>query len=122
VALAVLGTAVALAVGLWWVWPRTAITRENAERIREGMTLAEVEAILGGPARDEAGRRMFARVEYDRPLPASVSACEWIGKQDAVCVGFDADDRVVYVVAGRVTPPPERERGAFDRLRRQLGL
>ena len=32
----------------------SSITRANAERIHEGMTLAEVEAILGGPARDES--------------------------------------------------------------------
>jgi outer membrane protein assembly factor BamE (lipoprotein component of BamABCDE complex) len=37
----------------WLLWPRTAITRENAALIRQGMTVAEVEAILGGPARDE---------------------------------------------------------------------
>jgi outer membrane protein assembly factor BamE (lipoprotein component of BamABCDE complex) len=33
---------------------RTAITEDNAVRIRPGMTLAEVEAVLGGPARDES--------------------------------------------------------------------
>src|SRR6516165_8145364 len=36
-----------LAVGVLLLWPRTAITRENAAKIREGMTRAEVEAILG---------------------------------------------------------------------------
>ena len=33
---------------------RTAITYENYERIEIGMTQAEVEAILGGPARNES--------------------------------------------------------------------
>jgi hypothetical protein len=37
----------------WLLWPRTAITRENAVLIRQGMTVPEVEAILVGPARDE---------------------------------------------------------------------
>jgi hypothetical protein len=46
---------VALAAGAWLPWPRTAITRENVEKIQPGMTLEEAEAILGGPARDEAG-------------------------------------------------------------------
>jgi hypothetical protein len=45
---------VGLAVGLWLLSPRTAITRDNATRIREGMTLASVEVVLGGPARDES--------------------------------------------------------------------
>jgi hypothetical protein len=44
---------VALGVWGWMLLPRTAITPENAAKIKEGMTLAEVEAILGGPARDE---------------------------------------------------------------------
>jgi hypothetical protein len=35
------------------LWPRTAITRENAAKIQAGMTLPEVAALLGGPARDE---------------------------------------------------------------------
>ena len=39
---------VAVLLAAWLLWARTAITRENAERIRVGMTLAEVEAILGG--------------------------------------------------------------------------
>lgn len=52
--LSLTATVVGLAVGMWALWPRTAITRENAAKIREGMTLADVEAILGGPARDEA--------------------------------------------------------------------
>jgi hypothetical protein len=45
--------AAVLALGAWVFWPCTAITRENAAKITEGMTVAEVEALLGGPARDE---------------------------------------------------------------------
>ena len=38
----------------FWLLPtRTAITRQNAEKIQKGMTLAEVEDILGGPPRDD---------------------------------------------------------------------
>jgi hypothetical protein len=45
--------AVLVAVGAFVLWPRPdRITRENCERIREGMSLAEVEAILGGPPGD----------------------------------------------------------------------
>jgi hypothetical protein len=44
-----------LAGGAAWVHWRTptAINHENAAKIQGGMTLAEVETILGGPARDE---------------------------------------------------------------------
>jgi hypothetical protein len=38
----------------WLLWPQTAITQENAAKLRKGMTLAEVEAMLGGPARDDS--------------------------------------------------------------------
>ena len=48
--LAVAGTA----VFAYLLYPRSAINRENFEKIREGMTLAEVEAILGGEQRDES--------------------------------------------------------------------
>src|SRR5262245_11545526 len=50
----------ALGLTLWLLWPRTAITLENAARIESGMTRAQVEAILGGPARDEAGGPLVA--------------------------------------------------------------
>jgi hypothetical protein len=48
-----LATLTGLGVGGWLLWPRTAITRENAARIQNATTMADVEAILGGPARDE---------------------------------------------------------------------
>src|SRR4051812_40868610 len=47
------GAFVAGLVITWLLWPRTAITADNAAKVREGMTLAEVEALLG-PARDES--------------------------------------------------------------------
>jgi hypothetical protein len=49
-----LATLTALGVGGWMLWPQpTAITRENAAKINIGMTVAQVEAILGGPERDD---------------------------------------------------------------------
>ena len=54
--LALLATVVAVPTG-WLLWPPrpSAITWENFHRLNKtGMTLAEVEAILGGPARDVA--------------------------------------------------------------------
>lgn len=44
---------VLLGVGAWTVLPRgSAICRENYDRLTAGMSLREVEDILGGPARD----------------------------------------------------------------------
>jgi hypothetical protein len=43
-------TLAVLATGLLVAWPRSApLTRENYYRVEKGMTLAEVEAILGPP-------------------------------------------------------------------------
>jgi hypothetical protein len=71
---------VAVAVSAWLLWPRTAITRENADKIRMGMTLAEVEAILGGPARDESTGPLVVILakdddyaEDDEPVNAEIS-------------------------------------------------
>ena len=48
--MALTGLAVVVAVGVVGLWPRAdRITRENSNRIREGMCRAEVEAILGPP-------------------------------------------------------------------------
>jgi hypothetical protein len=45
---AVAGLAVLVAVGVFALWPRTErVTRENFDRIKEGMSRAEVEAIHG---------------------------------------------------------------------------
>ena len=49
----------ALGLALWLLWPReSAITEENIASIQIGMTRAQVEAILGGPARDESDGRI----------------------------------------------------------------
>jgi hypothetical protein len=124
---------VALAVAAWLLWPSTAITRENAERIRPGMTLAEVEAILGGPPRDEStGPRIK---EGDPPEAAesgiylfqlavgnarAIHPCKlWQSDGVLIRVDLDADERVTgsdWLAVRRV------HEGALDRLRRWLGL
>ncbi len=51
---AVVAVVVALS-GAWLLWPRppSAITIENAKKITIGMTLSEVETIMGGSERSE---------------------------------------------------------------------
>src|SRR5712692_7190845 len=51
IVLVIVGTTPAVLV--WFFWPCTAITRANMLKLEHGMPRAEVEAILGGPARDE---------------------------------------------------------------------
>jgi hypothetical protein len=127
------GALVATMLAAWVLWPRTAITRENAAKIQPGMTLAEVEAILGGPARDEAmgplvldqnGARPDAEAMLDElhfvlGRLGSPPLLQWQSNQVAIVLQFDA--------AGRVTechtlPLCRGDESPLDRLRRWLGL
>ena len=132
---------VALTGGGWLFWPRTDITRENAETIQVGMALAEAEAILGGPARDEAGgslvadstpaeargemAQLFANPGGDidpfrRPLYASSAATRlrWASDRAVIHVHLGPTGRVVACDSLPVRP----EEPLLHRLRRWLGL
>jgi hypothetical protein len=123
---------VALAIGVWLLWPRTAITWENYERIQIGMTLAEVEVILGGPARDEStGPLVPASPDVDdsqvdlfpvsynwRVLVRSRPMC-WTSDRLMARVDFDDAGRVAGMDHLAVRRADE---GILDRLRRWLGL
>jgi hypothetical protein len=89
-----------LVVGVWLL-PRAP---DNAAKIEEGMMLADVEAILGGPAQVEN-----AGVDDD-------GGCVryWSSETAFVQIVFDGDDRVTEVF--RVG------RGPLESLRRWLGL
>jgi hypothetical protein len=125
----------AIVVTAWLHWPRTAITRENVAKIRDGMTVAEVEDILGGPARDDSTGPvasdnqkpgndaefvvhplmidlMFGGRDAPRPL-------EWRSNETVILVQFGPHGRVIlrhYFDTRRV------QEGPFDVLRRWLRL
>jgi hypothetical protein len=106
-----------LAFAAWLLWPRTAITRENAAKIQQGMTLAEVQAVLGEPA-DPRGED--SALWPDDVIPAGsrlVVGRFWVGDDVLVVVAFDRGGRVEAVrVLGRARVT------LADRLRRWLGL
>jgi hypothetical protein len=98
VALAAL--AVVVAVGTFTLWPRPhRFTREDCRRVREGMTRAEVEALLGPPGDYRTGP-----VDYDggfvplkiTPLtmpqitPLSEDIVRWTGDSAYIAVLFDS--------------------------------
>jgi hypothetical protein len=94
------GLVVAL-VAAWLLWPRTAITRENAAKIQKGMTLAEVETILGGRARNEATGTLSVDVAdadpaemSQRRLRARALAGAWNGQGAAV---WQSDSVIIWV-------------------------
>jgi hypothetical protein len=104
--------AVVLVSGICLLWPQTpsAINRENAAKIQPGMTLEEVEAILGGSARhdfaglvssdsaaplgaDAAAARRFS----EQAPPNAVRFLRWGSETVTIDVLFDD--------AGRALPP-----------------
>jgi hypothetical protein len=75
----------------------TAITKENGRRIQKRMTLAEVEEILGGPARDEVAMKggKAKWMPLVRPMQRADDWQEWVAQDAAILVGI-TDSRVVY--------------------------
>jgi hypothetical protein len=121
-----------LGIGLWLFAPRTAITRENAARIEQGMTLAEVEAILGGPSRNDATGPVVAdedeepmRLECHQYITAMQRIAgdrgpvHWQSNRVIVSVSFGDDGRVRACSCILTRPADE---GPLDMLRRWLGL
>src|SRR5262249_2885292 len=114
-----------LGAGLWVTCQRerSPITRENAERIQLGMTLADVEAIFGGPARiDPASENSFGWfLDFQHPpkdARIAVATRAWVGRHAKVEVAVDAGGRVVSVLVHRSA----RDREPFyDSIRRNFG-
>ena len=84
------------------------LTEDNVRRLRPGMPLAEVEALLGGPAADT--------FEMPAEFPAYRWQREWREGGDSVVVLFFADGRVM-AAAGKGRPQP----GSLARLRAWIG-
>jgi outer membrane protein assembly factor BamE (lipoprotein component of BamABCDE complex) len=86
------------------------INPDSFTKIKSGMTQGQVEAILGGPPRDETGRKYQAY--------ASGSAGGWIEYWNRttcrISVVFDDDDRVLQ---SSLTCSSYRQAGLWDVLR-----
>ena len=97
----------ALGASIWSLWPRSAINLENAAKIQCGMTLADVEAILGGPARDETRGRGV--VMYPGPgmvgwelFFEDLTVAEWLSEECGIWIAFEKK-RVVKKRVANVT-------------------
>ncbi len=137
--LAVVAVVVAMAGGAWLLWPRSAITRENAAKIRVGMTLVEVQTILGGPPRDETTGPFVLDPDFVEPAGE-----DWTGTLQGRWIDFmfveppraprrvmwHSDQVVIWVrcnAAGCVNacdhfPLRRAEESPLDMLRRWLRL
>ena len=89
-----IATVAAILAFFWLIRSRTAITPENAARIREGMTEAEVEAILGGPPRDDVdgvvlvgeppAKAMGGKPDRERPFGDM-----WLSERACILILYD---------------------------------
>jgi hypothetical protein len=121
-AAAVLALPAVAGLFVWLQVPRPGMTKANYERIRLGMTLAEVEGILGGPAGDYSRRctaeRFPALVGGDGGdvvnLPDGTWKC-WRSDEGEVGVLLTPDEHVAWKEAQEYVPAP-----FLDRLRRLL--
>jgi hypothetical protein len=68
---------------------RSPVTRAAYERIEDGMTQAEVEAILGGPPGDYRTRPGISMDPLVRS-PSGLNEQWWRGDEGEIIVGFDA--------------------------------
>jgi hypothetical protein len=67
------------------------VSHERYERIREGMTVEEVEAVIGVPPGNYETRR-HRRITYAFPWSDSI----WRGDEGAIAVRFDGSGRVKW--------------------------
>jgi len=114
------GVAVLLAIiGIGFLWPRPhGINRAGYDRITGGMTLPEVQEILGRPPGDFTGRRDPAYV-LDWSMETSHRLEEWQSDDGLVLVEFDEGGRVVQKKFFAADGWPERS--WKERVRRALG-
>jgi hypothetical protein len=96
------------------------IDQEHCDRIKPGMTQAEVEAVLGGPPGDF--RTNFNGVYFGSNRPGwrdehRVDRVEeWIGDQGRALAGFNHTGTVEGIISFDVLPLPSRSPGWFRYL------
>src|SRR5262245_48298341 len=123
-ALKSVGLVVALALAVHWFTQRTPFDRAHFDQIRPGMSRADVEEVLGGPARNEFRDDVIvwlpkgeSAVSYElRPdAPAAMffqgAAAEseqrlWVGEEGLIAALFGRDGRLLekYYSDVHVTP------------------
>jgi hypothetical protein len=116
-ALAALGVA-----GTWVLWPRPPrVTRARFDRIQPGMTLADVQAIVGGPPADYRSGPTTLGVGSREILAGAARPAEvrtWKTDEATVVVSFDADGHAVVKSFSEASLTGD---GLLDRLRWRLG-
>jgi hypothetical protein len=97
-AVVMLGVAGLLALALW---PRSAVTQQNYDRLRYGMTERSAKAILGEPEETEIFDPDILVVTSRGPVESRTSKpphkmCGWYGENLAITVVFDTGGKVCW--------------------------
>jgi hypothetical protein len=101
-----------VAAGAFVLWPRsTRMTRENFDRIRDGMSRVEVEAVLGPPGDYRTGPQQCLPSFKEVGEWATVS--DWFADEAFFSVGFDESGGVVWT---RLVPTSRVEQGPLENL------
>ena len=96
---------------------------ETRERLLDGMSRSEVEAILGGPEGDYRRNKNhcgFPGFSVNGPtlsLPAG-----WYTDEYAILVYFDSEGKAKSIDCLRATPPPPVPNQSLRKIREILGL
>jgi hypothetical protein len=98
------------------------IDRQHCDRVKPGMTRAEVEAVLGGPPGDFTTREVWFSA-YGRPLDLlwEGDGATWTADRGRIQIGFDERGDVARVLFDEPLPLPplplaERVRDWLRRL------
>jgi hypothetical protein len=88
--------AVSALVVVWFGSPRDRISEANYARIREGMTLHEVETVLGGPEGSYTSEGNDWAMEMALlKAPVGHTRRTWMGDDGGIRIEFDEQERVV---------------------------
>lgn len=115
--------ALAVCLSAWLLSRPHPVNRANFQRIQVGMTLAEVEDILGPPG-DHAGVIYLSRCRLSGRWPESErddqgAGFEWMSNEGEIAIWFDEDRRVAKTRfwEPQVCQPPV----ILDRIHSRLG-
>lgn len=120
-------------VALWFGWSNSKISLSHFDAIEPGMTQAEVEAVLGGPARAEFEGLLVVRRNGHKsngpwrglgePVKEAEFCQEWRGREAIIYVVFDkASGRVLRAKALRADAPHPWAEWVKAHLRKLPGL
>jgi hypothetical protein len=105
--------------GMVLLWPCSSINRNTFEKVKPGMSLAEVKALFHVPAGDYTSRPVELPTFHSHEAAPGTDLKFWAGDDGLIIVEFDPHERVTTAEFYEVRLVPQ---SLLDRLRHWLGL